>query len=198
VSSLSLEGGDAMLDSFCEKYRAEVMAHFKYEEDVVFPYIHRLLEGGKPDYKISEYESNHSDIDAALEDLKNLLVKFLSRNCPVERCRPVLLELFGFEYDLRKHTQLEDTILIPIVERLDVPSPRGETDVVELSERERETLSLLASGLSNKEIADRLFISTHTVISHRKNIVRKTGIKTPQGLALYAFANSMLPPTPLK
>jgi regulator of cell morphogenesis and NO signaling len=193
VLSLSLEGGEGMLRSFCEKYRAEVVAHFRYEEDIVFPYIRRLLDGGKPDYRISEYGSNHSDIDAALEDLKNLLIKFLSKNCPIEKCRPVLLELFGFEYDLRKHTQLEDTILIPMVERLDAPAIHGSADGASLSERERETLALLASGLSNKEIADKLFISTHTVISHRKNIIRKTGIKTPQGLALYAHANGLIP-----
>lgn len=198
VRGLSLEGGDAMLAAFCEKYRQEVVAHFRYEEEVVFPYIRLLLEGGKPDYKIGEYESNHSDIDAALEDLKNLLVKFLSHSCSIERSRPVLMELFGFEYDLRKHTQLEDTILIPMVERLDAGVRRAETDEAGLTERERETLSLLAGGLSNKEIADRLFISIHTVISHRKNIIRKTGIRTPQGLALYAYANSMIPPTPPK
>ncbi len=109
----------------------------------------------------------------------------------MEQSRPVLTELFAFEYDLRKHTQLEDTILIPLVERLD-GGGHGSFDGVELSERERQTLAALARGLSNKEIADRLHISTHTVISHRKNIVRKTGIKTVQGLTLYALINSLI------
>lgn len=48
----------------------------------------------------------------------------------------------------------------------------------ELSEREREILVAVARGLTNREIADQYFISIHTVISHRKNITRKTGIKT--------------------
>lgn len=44
----------------------------------------------------------------------------------------------------------------------------------ELSQREREVLVLVAQGMQNKEIADKLCISVHTVMSHRKNIVAKT------------------------
>lgn len=180
-----------MLALFCEKYRQEVVAHFKYEEETVFPYIRRLLDGRKADYSISEYERNHGDIDAALEDLKNIIIKYLPTGCPIEQSRPVLLELSMFEHDLRKHTKLEDTILIPLVERLDARTSGGR-DGAELSEREKETLAALARGLSNKEIAEKLFISPHTVISHRKNIVRKTGIKTVQGLTLYALFNNLV------
>ena len=62
----------------------------------------------------------------------------------------------------------------------------------ELSEREREILVSVARGLTNKEIADRHNISIHTVISHRKNISRKTGIKTIAGLTVYALLNNMI------
>jgi DNA-binding NarL/FixJ family response regulator len=180
-----------MLSSFCEKYRQEAVAHFKYEEDVVFPYIRQLLDGGKPAYKISEYGSNHSDIDSALEDLKNIIVKYLPGACTVEKSHPVLSELFAFGYDLRKHTLLEDTILIPLVERLDNERQTA-LDDMELTAREQEVLAALARGLSNKEVADRLHISTHTVISHRKNIMRKTGFKTVQGLTFYALHNGLI------
>ena len=63
---------------------------------------------------------------------------------------------------------------------------------IELSDREKDVLIVLAQGLTNKEIADKLCISTHTVISHRKNIVRKTGIKTVSGLTLYALFNNLI------
>ncbi len=187
---LELPGGD-MLTAFCEKYRAEVVAHFRYEEEEVFPYIHRLLKGERPRYRISEYAGNHSDIDGALADLKNIIVKYLPRECTLERSRPVLQELFAFEHDLRKHTLLEDTILIPLVERLDNPGAAS-FDGVELTQREQEVLALLARGLANKQIADRLYISTHTVISHRKNIVRKTGFKTAQGLTFFALHSGLV------
>lgn len=56
----------------------------------------------------------------------------------------------------------------------------------ELSAREIEVLRLVTKGLINKEIADKLHISLTTVISHRKNITEKLGIKSVSGLAIYA------------
>lgn len=61
-----------------------------------------------------------------------------------------------------------------------------------LSERETEVLKLLVSGHSNREIAERLFISTHTVITHRKNISQKTGIRSVSGLTIYAVVNNLI------
>ena len=60
-----------------------------------------------------------------------------------------------------------------------------------ISDREREVLRLVALGLTNKEISDKLFISAHTVIAHRKNITAKLGIKTIAGLAVYAILNGI-------
>ena len=61
-----------------------------------------------------------------------------------------------------------------------------------LSEREKEILALIATGHSNKEIAGKLFISPHTVITHRKNITAKLNIKTISGLTLYALLNGLV------
>lgn len=62
----------------------------------------------------------------------------------------------------------------------------------QLSDRELDVLKLLVAGLSNKEIADKLFISVHTVVSHRKNISQKTGIKSQSGLTIYAISNKII------
>jgi DNA-binding CsgD family transcriptional regulator len=63
----------------------------------------------------------------------------------------------------------------------------------DLSDREIEVLVQMVKGLSNKEIADKLNISIHTVISHRKNITDKTGIKSLSGLTIYAITKKIVP-----
>jgi len=62
----------------------------------------------------------------------------------------------------------------------------------EISEREIAVVQCVAKGMTNKEIADKLFISQHTVITHRKNITRKLGIKTVSGLTVYAILNNII------
>ncbi len=61
-----------------------------------------------------------------------------------------------------------------------------------LSDREIDVLKEIVRGHSNKEIADVLSISIHTVMSHRKNIMQKTGIKSQAGLTVYALTNNIL------
>jgi DNA-binding NarL/FixJ family response regulator len=62
----------------------------------------------------------------------------------------------------------------------------------EISNRETDILKYIALGFSNKEIADKLFLSAHTVVTHRKNITRKLGIKTVPGLTIYAIINKII------
>jgi len=67
-----------------------------------------------------------------------------------------------------------------------------------ISKREKAVLACVAKGLTNKEIAEELFISAHTAITHRKNIVRKLGIKTVSGLTVYAILNKIIDMSDLK
>lgn len=73
-------------------------------------------------------------------------------------------------------------------------SSLGEEEILpgELSQREKEVLKLIASGKINKEIADELCISVNTVITHRKNLSTKLGIKSASGLSLYALMNGII------
>lgn len=71
-----------------------------------------------------------------------------------------------------------------------MPTTENETET--LSDREKEVLQWVVKGFQNKEIADKLNISLHTVISHRKNITGKVGIKTVSGLTVYALLNGLL------
>ena len=62
----------------------------------------------------------------------------------------------------------------------------------DLSSREVDVLQLIVKGITNKEIADKLNISLNTVLTHRKNITAKLGIKTVSGLTFYAIMNGII------
>ena len=72
------------------------------------------------------------------------------------------------------------------------PGEDAPPDGGELSPREKEILVCVAKGMLNKEIADQLNLSIYTVITHRKNITRKIGIKTVAGLTVYALLNNLI------
>ncbi len=74
----------------------------------------------------------------------------------------------------------------------EIKSDNDDSDAAPLSEREKEVLICLSKGQRNNEIAEALNISVHTVITHRKNIVRKTGIKSVAALTVYAILNNLI------
>lgn len=72
-------------------------------------------------------------------------------------------------------------------------TPKAEEEQKEsLSQREREIISYVVKGYTNKEIADKLFLSVHTVITHRRNIARKLEIHSATGLTIYAIVNKLV------
>lgn len=88
----------------------------------------------------------------------------------------------------------DDPVLIvrKLRESLESRQDNPETEEYDLSAREKEILVCVARGMLNKEIADACNLSIHTVITHRKNITRKTGIKTVAGLTVYALLNNLI------
>lgn len=87
-------------------------------------------------------------------------------------------------------TDSEDTIIRQLNKFSD-PDLRQEGQTDHLTDREKDVLRLLVRGMYNKEIGKNLNISTHTVITHRKNIVEKTGIKSLSGLTVYAISKKI-------
>ena len=179
---------------FFSDYTQELSRHFEYEETIVFPYVEAMLNKDvKDDFSIGVYEQHHSDVQEKLDDLKKLIMTYLPRECDQQTIHAALAEIFMLETDLRKHTFIEDRILIPAVNHLE---DSDDTDSVapgdRLSAREIEILTGVAQGLLNKEIAAKYNLSIHTVITHRKNIARKTGIKTIAGLTAYAILNNLI------
>ncbi len=113
-----------MLSHFYNEYKREMTKHFKYEEEVVFPYIEALRKGERsPSYDIDQFRHNHSNIEDALEDMKNILIKYLPGDIlPKERIE-IATDIMELAADLTSHSLIEDKILIPFVETLENAKP---------------------------------------------------------------------------
>jgi len=87
----------------------------------------------------------------------------------------------------------KETILRKIGALLDQQEDRDQdTPSMKLSPRELTIVKLISMGLTNRQIAEKLFLSTHTVMTHRKNINSKLGIKSVSGLIIYAIVNNII------
>ena len=114
-----------MLSHFYDEYKREVMRHIQYyEEEVVFPYIEELRQGHRPDsYQINEFRHNHTNIQDVLDDMMNILLKYLPGDIlPKERIE-ISLDIMELSDDLNRHSLIEDHILIPYVESLENAKP---------------------------------------------------------------------------
>ena len=113
-----------MLSHFYKEYKQEVVKHFEYEEDVVFPYIDALLKGNpSSSFSIHQFRDNHSNIEDTLEDMMNILIKYLPGDIlPKERIE-ISTDIIELSADLISHSLIEDQILIPYVETLENDKP---------------------------------------------------------------------------
>ncbi|MCB0430457.1 MAG: response regulator transcription factor [Flavobacteriales bacterium] len=90
-------------------------------------------------------------------------------------------------------SKVVDTLMQPARHEPSTTKTSGATcDPVNLSERELEIIRMVAASLTNKEIADKLFISPHTVTTHRKNIMSKLGLSNTAGLVMFAVKNNIV------
>lgn len=114
-----------MLRHFFAGYKNEVEEHFDYEEQVVFPYIERLRiasENGETlpeSYHIHDYAEAHDNIEDKLNDLTQIIFKYLPGNVSPEDSIDVVFDIFQLSADLNKHALIEDRILVPYVEMLE-------------------------------------------------------------------------------
>ncbi len=118
----------ALVEKFFNEYFSEVREHLNYENTVVFPYVIRLYDqfvdskkpGDHKKYSVAEYKEHHNDIEEKLDDLKNLLIKYLPLKNDQQIRRELMFSLLELEYDLNIHSQIEDFILIPLVAKMEL------------------------------------------------------------------------------
>ena len=153
--------------------------------------VESLLAGEKNTaYSIDVFRRQHDQVDAKLRELKNIIIKYYPSGSTNE-LNGVLFDIFTCEQELASHNAVEDDIFIPAVERLAADGARDEKPEP-LSAREREIIVCVVKGMTNKQIAEALCISAHTVITHRRNIAAKLQIHSAAGLTIYAIVNKLV------
>ena len=190
---------------FFDEYAREVRRHMEYENRSVFTYVEQLLKGYLPkDYDIATFASKHGQVNSKLSELKNIIVKYYPGKENNNQLNAVLFDIYNCEQDLATHCDVEDHLLVPAVAALEQRLQAGEriamgadhqADGAEqevLSGREKEIIACVVKGMTNKETADALCLSVHTVITHRRNIARKLQIHSPAGLTIYAIVNKLV------
>ena len=116
-----------LLEKFFTEYLSELTTHINYENETVFPYIIKLYRAAiknktitaLENYSVTEYKEHHDDIEEKLTDIKNLLIKYLPPKNDKKTRRNILVKLFELEHDLHIHSLIEDSILIPLVQKLE-------------------------------------------------------------------------------
>lgn len=109
-----------VLSRFYSDYRKEVDKHFDYEERIVIPYLRDLLEGKRDGrYSIADFEDNHSDIEGNLDDLRNIIIKYLPGQASIKTRYGLLSDIVKFGNELDRHTFIENKILVPIALKIE-------------------------------------------------------------------------------
>lgn len=210
IEAIDCSGTDelAMLIlKFYDEYVTEVRKHMEYENDVVFSYVEQLSQGFlNRNFTISNFAGNHTPIGYKLKELKDIIIRYYPEKNNYQ-LNQVLLEIILSEQDLTSHCMIEDKLFVPAVKLIEQQLKKSgqiqytdetdgeniEKDKLEvLSEREKDIIICVAKGMNNKEIADYLYLSVHTVTTHRRNISNKLQIHTTAGLIIYAIANKLV------
>ena len=210
IEAIDCSGTDelAMLIlKFYDEYVTEVRKHMEYENDVVFSYVEQLSQGFlNRNFTISNFAGKHRPIGYKLKELKDIIIRYYPEKNNYQ-LNQVLLEIILSEQDLTSHCMIEDKLFVPAVKLIEQQLKKSgqiqytdETDsesidkdkLEVLSDREKDIIICVSKGMNNKEIADYLYLSVHTVTTHRRNISNKLQIHTTAGLIIYAIANKLV------
>lgn len=191
---------------FYDDYVVEVRRHMEHENNVIFPYIDRLIQGQlDPKMSMAHFAVSHESMVEKLNELKDIVIRHYRQESN-HMLTYVLYDIINCENDLMSHCEVEDTLLAPATIRLEdavkahrynaVPEEHRQTPVAEkieaLSDREKDVVRCVARGMANKEIADALCLSVHTVTTYRRNIASKLQIHSPAGLTIFAIINRLI------
>ena len=192
-----------------DDYASFIKHHMKSEEENLFPYVDKLLHGNiKENYDIETFSKHHAQTGEKIKELKSIIIKYLPSDSKSNHLlTATLYDIYNLEEWLALHTNVEDMIFMPAVKHLEEKkkallknADNPISNIIEqtadngeiLSDREKDVIVGVVQGLTNKEIADKLFIAPNTVMTHRRNIAKKLQIHTAAGLTIYAIVNQLV------
>lgn len=195
-----------LLLKFFDDYVQEVHNHMTHENDVIFSYVTKLLDGESSDnFRITDYSLEHGSMAEKLTELKEIFIcHYHERENPI--LTSALMDIIYCGKELTNHCKIENMLFIPNVEKLEKSvrnsSREKETErnteipaeslIESMTAREKEILSCVAKGMANKEIADHLCLSIHTVTTYRRNISAKLQIHSTAGLTIFAILHQII------
>lgn len=194
-----------LLLRYFDDYTEEVRTHMEYENSDLFPYVESLLAGKRAtEFNLTYFSRSHAPLAPKLEELKEIFVSHYQGNSNEDMLNSALFDIITLEKDLLSHCSLEDKLFVPAVKKLELkameapavttvnPHDESPADNPALTSREKAIVRLIAGGLSNKEIADKLCVSIHTVTTHRRNICAKLDIHSASALTIYAIIHHLI------
>lgn len=120
VFATSDKGLQHVVLDFFDNYTKEVEEHMQYEDDTVFPYVRCLMkEDCIEKYSIDIFEERHNDIEGKMNDLKQILMKYVPGTTDQMLMVNILMELYMSEEELEAHTFIEDSLVIPRVKEME-------------------------------------------------------------------------------
>lgn len=208
INSSDINDVAFVLLRFFDDYVQEVHNHMQHENDEVYSYVSHLLAGEvSEEFRITDYSLNHVSMTKKLNELKDIFIRHYHVK-DNEILTSALLDIIYCGNELSRHCEIENELFIPEVEKLEKSLQllalekrsveRGEheakgKDFVEMmTDREKEIICCVARGLTNKEIADELCLSIHTVTTYRRNISSKLQIHSTAGLTIFAILHNLI------
>lgn len=190
---------------FYDGYMQEVRKHMEYEDNVVFSYVENLIRGEVKDkFQISDFSTRHEHMAGTLDELKELFIYQYNQE-DNDLISTALFQIILCGNDLMSHCEIENKLLFPAVSKLEESIRtqcivQNENQIIEkeepilnsLTDREKEVIAEVAHGLSNKEIADKLNLSFHTITTYRKNISAKLNIHSTAGFVIFAILHHLI------
>ncbi len=195
-----------LLLKFFDDYVREVHNHMQHENDEVFSYVSHLLAGEvNGNFRITDYSLNHGSMTEKLNELKDIFIRHYHVK-DNEILTSALSDIIYCGNELTRHCRIENLLFIPEVEKLEkslqlkspeCSAPTGGDGATQnlvdvMTEREREIICCVAKGMANKEIADELCLSIHTVTTYRRNISSKLQIHSAAGLTIFAILHNLI------